>query len=114
MSNISCNATNCAYNKNSTCYKLTVKIEGLYSRSKLGTFCDSFEMPNEKKLIDGFYTAKMQNENLESFDTKIKVLCSSEHCMYKVNNHCTAEHINVGMPDAIFPSDTQCDSFKLK
>jgi hypothetical protein len=50
MSNISCSATNCSYNKNNTCSKLKVEIEGMFPRNKLGTWCQSFRTSEEIQL----------------------------------------------------------------
>ena len=112
MSNISCSATNCAYNKNNTCSKLKVEIEGMLSRSKLGTFCQSFSTSKEIQLSAIDFEAKSQNEKKES--NEIIVSCTSNKCLYYENGFCCAETIQVGFPEARFSSETQCDSFKLK
>jgi hypothetical protein len=112
MSNISCSASNCAYNKNNTCSKLKVEIEGMFSRSRLGTFCQSFSTPKEIQLSGIDFESKIQNEKTESYN--IIVSCTSNKCLYYKDGFCSAEIIEVGMPEARFRSETQCDSFKLK
>ena len=114
MTNISCSAKNCAYNKNMACYKHKINVEGLFSRSKLGTFCESFKTPKERQMFETEFGSEMQSEKLESFETKTEVSCSANYCLYNKNSRCSAENIKVGMPDARFRSETECDSFKLK
>ena len=114
MTNISCTATNCAYNKNTTCYKGKINVEGLFSRSKLGTFCESFKTPKERQLFEMELGSDMQSDNLEPFETKTAISCSANYCVFNKANKCVAESIKVGMEGARFRSETECDSFKLK
>ena len=62
MTNISCSAKNCAYNKNMACYKGRINVEGLFSRSKLGTFCESFKTPRERQLFEAELGSDMQSD----------------------------------------------------
>ena len=114
MTNVSCTAKNCSYNYNSTCYKGRINVEGLFSRSKLGTFCESFKTPRERQMFEAEFGSDMQSEKLESFETKTEVSCSANYCVYNKNSKCIADKINVGMEEARFRSETECDSFKLK
>jgi hypothetical protein len=114
MTNISCSAKNCAYNKNMACYKGRINVEGLFSRSKLGTFCESFKTPRERQLFEMELGSDMQSDSLEAFETKTDVTCSANYCVFNKNNKCSAQSIKVGMEEARFRSETECDSFKLK
>lgn len=114
MTNISCTAKNCAYNKNTACYKGKINVEGLFSRSKLGTFCESFKNPREKLLYETELGSDMQDEALESFQTKTEINCSANYCYYNKNSKCSATKIKVGTDEARFRSETECDTFKLK
>ena len=114
MTNISCTAKNCAYNRNLSCYKSKINVEGLFSRSKLGTFCETFKTPRERQLYETELGSDMQSENLESFETKTEISCSANYCYFNKNNKCSADRIKVGNEDARFRSETECDSFKLK
>lgn len=114
MTNISCSAKNCAYNRDSTCYKGRINVEGLFSRSKLGTFCESFKSPKERALFEFELGSDMQDENLEPVETKTQIGCSANYCYFNKNNRCTAQHIKVGNANARFRSETECDSFRLK
>lgn len=114
MTNIACTAKNCAYNRDTTCYKGKINVEGLFSRSKLGTFCESFKTPKERQLFEMELGSDMQSESLEPFETRTEVKCSANYCVYNKNYKCQAEKINVGMEGARFRSETECDSFTLK
>lgn len=114
MTNISCSAQNCAYNNCSTCYKNKVNVEGLFSRSKLGTFCESFKTPKEKQIYEQELGSDLMDLELEPFEVKTEIKCSANYCYYNKNNKCSAECINVGTEGARFRSETECDSFKLK
>jgi hypothetical protein len=114
MTNISCSAKNCAYNKNMACYKHKINVEGLFSRSKLGTFCESFKTPKEKVIFETEFASDMQSEALSALETKTEITCSANYCLYNKNSRCSAENIKVGSADARFRSETECDSFTLK
>ena len=86
MTNISCSAKNCAYNKNMACYKGRINVEGLFSRSKLGTFCESFKTPRERQLFEAELGSDMQSDSLEAFETKTDVTCSANYCVFNKNN----------------------------
>ncbi len=114
MPNINCNATNCAYNKQCTCYKPKVNVEGLFTRSKLGTFCESFKSPKEKAMFEFELGSDMQDETILPNDTKSIVVCSANYCYFNKNNKCQANNIKVGTKNARYRSETECDSFQLK
>ena len=114
MTNVGCDAKNCAYNQNNTCYKGKINVEGLFSRSKLGTFCESFKTPKERQLYETELGSDMQNSLLEAYETKTDVRCSANYCFYNQNNRCVSDHIRVGGETARFRSETECNSFKLK
>lgn len=113
MTNIKCSAVNCGFNKGKYCNKHNVKVEGLFSRSKLGTFCQSFTKPIDVKD----FNAEMANEMYTGYDLDenlINVSCSANYCIYNEENKCTAPNIKVGFSNAKYRSETQCDSFKLR
>ena len=102
------------YFQNNTCYKGKINVEGLFSRSKLGTFCESFKTPKERMVYETELGSDMQNENLEAFETKTEIKCSANYCYYNQNNRCVSDHIRIGGSHAKFRSETECNSFKLK
>ena len=114
MSNVSCKVAKCIYNRNSTCYKNNINIEGLFTRSRLGTFCESFRTPKEQISYRIELNSEMQSESIAPLETDTKIKCSSNYCCYNTDGICTAEKIIVVDEHARFRSETQCDSFKLK
>lgn len=111
MSYINCNAKNCGYNKNNQCNKRFVKVEGLFSRSKLGTFCQSFRNPVDSSLFKEEMASEMLGETEEK---KTQVGCSANYCLYNKDNYCQAREITVGNKNAKYRSETECESFELK
>lgn len=111
MSNVKCNACNCGFNKNNECQKKTIKVEGLFSRSKLGTFCQSFRNPVDCSLFNEEMAEEMLNNDENA---KIKIGCSANYCVYNKDNYCQARQIKIGTENAKYRSETQCDSFELK
>lgn len=114
MTNVSCSACNCAYNKNDCCYKSKINVEGLFSRSKLGTFCETFKTPKERRIYEMELGSDMQSTNLEPYEIKTDVMCSANYCVHNKNNRCVNSTINVGPKAARYRSETECASFKLK
>ena len=43
MTNINCKAEKCCYNSCEKCLKGQIDVEGLYAKSKVGTFCQSYK-----------------------------------------------------------------------
>ena len=109
MSEIKCSALKCGYNENNTCHKKNIKVEGLFSRSKLGTFCQSFRNPIDETL----FKEEMADE-MSLDEHKVKIGCTANYCIYNKDNYCKASKITVGQKNAKYRSETQCDSFELK
>ncbi len=113
MPHICCNANNCAYNRQNTCFKNKVNVEGLFTRSKLGTFCESFKSPNERAMFE-FELGHEIIEDTLAEDTSTSISCSANYCYFNKNNKCNAKNIKVGTQNARYRSETECDSFQLK
>lgn len=109
MSEIKCSALKCGYNENNTCHKKNIKVEGLFSRSKLGTFCQSFRNPIDETLFKEEIADEMSLD-----EHKVKTGCTANYCIYNKDNYCKASKITVGQKNAKYRSETQCDSFELK
>lgn len=114
MPNIKCCANNCAYNKRNTCFKGKVNVEGLFTRSKLGTFCESFKTPKEQAMFEFELGSEMLEDTTLSENVKTSVICSANYCYFNKNNRCNANNISVGTSNARYRSETECDSFQLK
>ena len=114
MTNITCTAINCSYNRSSTCYKGQINVEGLFSRSKLGTFCETFKTPKERQMFEMEFGTDMHSDEAEPFEVKTNISCSANYCVFNKGNKCQAETIKVGSEGARYRSETECDSFRLK
>ncbi len=113
MTNVKCSAVSCGYNKNRYCNKENLKVEGLFSRSKLGTFCQSFKNIGDSAS----YAAEMAEEQFNNLNTEMNevyISCSANYCSYNESSRCHAKDIKVGSANAKYRSETQCDSFKLR
>lgn len=109
MTKVSCNATTCGYNEDKACCKKRIDVEGLFAKSKIGTFCQSFKNPHSSDIL----MSEMAREMLEEPEA-IKVECSANYCTFNENNLCQAKSITVGNENAKYRSETQCDSFKAR
>ena len=109
MTKVSCNAQSCGYNCHRDCMKENIEVEGLFAKSKIGTFCQSFKNPHNSDTLKQEIAREMTPEHEE-----IKVKCSANYCKYNEENICIAENITVGNENALYRSETQCESFRLK
>lgn len=111
MSKICCHASNCGYNENNRCEKKKINIEGVFAKSKLGTFCESFSNPN----IEAKAYMEMAKEMFDNDDQKEnKINCSASYCKYNDNDCCSKKEIQVEGISSKYRSETSCDSFLLK
>lgn len=109
MTNVNCNAKMCGYNENCKCCKRHIDVEGLFAKSKIGTFCQSFKNPHNSDNLMSEMAREMNHS-----DSKIKVICSANYCMYNENNECVAKDITIGNEFANYRSETECNSFKAR
>ena len=108
MTKIQCNAECCGYNKNKYCTKGNIDVEGLFAKSKIGTYCESFKSANGNEEM------KMEMASEMTPGEKTKVCCSANYCRYNSDEVCHKDEIIIGNDKAQYRSETQCDSFKLK
>ena len=110
MTKVGCKARSCGYNNNEECNKMNkIDVEGLFAKSKIGTFCQSFKNPLDSDILKAEIAKDMDvNEN------EINIKCSANYCKYNNENYCTKDEITIGNTNAMYRSETQCDSFKLR
>lgn len=108
MTKINCSVECCGYNDCRVCKKTKVDIEGLFAKSRIGTFCQSFQNPRESDVLKTEMAKEMTVEDNTS------ILCTANYCVHNSDNRCSAKEIKVGNDQAKFRSETQCNSFKLK
>lgn len=109
MTNINCNAKKCGYNENSKCAKRNIDVEGLFAKSKIGTFCQSFKNPHNSDILVSEMAKEMSAE-----PASVKVKCTANYCIYNEENACVAREITVGVDNASYRSETECESFKVR
>lgn len=108
MTKVKCNAKTCGYNSSCDCTKRFIDVEGLFAKSKIGTFCQSFKNPHNNEGL------KQEMAKEMSCDSTIKVSCSANYCVFNQDDYCHKDEITIGNENAQYRSETQCDSFKLK
>lgn len=108
MTKVDCNARTCGYNDCNQCNKRNIDVEGLFAKSKIGTFCQSFKNPHDSNVLMKEIAREMTSDN------NIQVSCSANYCAFNKDNYCEAKEIKIGNEDAKYRSETQCDSFKLR
>ena len=109
MTNVNCNVKMCGYNENSKCAKKHINVEGLFAKSKIGTFCQSFKNPHNSDILVSEIAKEMSAE-----PSTVKVMCSANYCIHNENNECFAKDITVGNENASYRSETECDSFRTR
>ena len=80
---VDCNARTCGYNENSKCNKKNIDVEGLFAKSKIGTFCQSFKNPHNTETL-----MKELASEMTAGDNVIQVSCSANYCVYNKDNYC--------------------------
>ena len=110
MTKVGCKAKSCGYNNKDECNKINkIEVEGLFAKSKIATFCQSFKNPLDSDILKAEIAKDMDIEEHE-----ISIKCSANYCKYNDENYCTKDEISIGNQDAKYRSETQCDSFKLR
>lgn len=108
MTNINCKAEKCGFNSCGKCLKKEIDVEGLYAKSKVGTFCQSY------KNIEYNPVKEMEIANEFTDDILHKVSCSANYCVFYNEGSCDNKEINIGKETSLYRSETECDSFTLK
>lgn len=111
MPNIICTAKECKYNNSELCVKRKISVEGLFSRSQLGTFCESFKL--EPRGIN-FSLESSEIFDEDKIGSKAEVTCNANYCTHNLNSYCQAKKINIKNENARYRSETECESFALK
>jgi hypothetical protein len=104
MTELSCSAVNCFYNKDHLCSKGDIMVEGKGATSEGDTFCSSFR---EKGC-------GCTNSSSEHASRMIDVDCEAEKCTYNEDCKCHAMKIGIGGAGATQCHQTECATFKCK
>ena len=106
MTRLTCNATNCASNRNNLCCRPTIKVQGQEAKTPCDTRCESF---SEKGCGEASNSVCFENGN-----PSLEVKCTAKNCIYNRNGNCKAEGIHINGAGARTLSETECSSFSLE
>lgn len=104
MTNLDCTVTGCMYNKETSCCKDNIQVEGDKARQADETCCGSFR----ERRMDGA---------VSSVDYPMKqteVACRAVDCTFNDSSYCHANHISVAGESACECEETECSSFQCK
>lgn len=104
MTDLSCKAENCCYNKEECCTKGDIHVGGKNACDCSETNCDSF--------ADKCKTEFASSLCPEPGTTKVS--CEAVNCMYNTDAACTAPHVNIQGRNAGYPKETTCSTFREK
>ena len=104
MTNLDCSVCNCTYNKENSCCRDNIHVEGSTARMTEDTCCKSFA---EQKGEAGI-------SSMESAVKQTNIACDVANCIYNEECRCDAEHIGIAGRDACNCSQTECASFRCK
>lgn len=100
QSNLSCLATNCAFNKENSCYACHIKVEGFDAAITPETYCDSFRNDNSFSLSNYSGTTNLTSTQ--------NISCSAVNCTYNISGGCSASHVDINFENA------SCETFRLR
>ena len=103
MTNLMCNAHNCAHNQSNLCCKDSIQIAGDQAVSSTATCCNSFE---EKT---GAFTSSYEQPK-----SRLSIQCNAVNCFYNEAKMCSAETISIDGMNACATPQTECSSFVPK
>ena len=104
MSDLTCKATSCTYNKDCYCCKGDIMVGGKHACDCQDTCCESFH----KRSGDSFTSAVSHPSQTISID------CEAVKCIYNVNYRCKAEHVDIKGSEAATSRETLCATFQEK
>ena len=109
MTNINCEACKCGYNSSGKCLKEEIDVEGLFAKSKVGTFCQSYKNLQNNPIKEMEIARELADDDLPH-----RVNCSANYCSFYNDGCCQNREISIGKEDSLYRSETECDSFHLK
>lgn len=105
MTHLTCNATDCASNKNNCCCRPSIKVQGPCAEACCDTQCQSF-CPNEPGCSNA--------ADFSSPNPELNIKCSASHCVHYCNGCCDAESVHINGAGAQTLSETECSSFSAR
>lgn len=105
MTQLDCNVTNCAHNKDNCCCKQEIQVDGASATEARCTCCKSFDTKR-----DSSYSNAMERSATKATD----VACQAKNCMYNEDGYCEAGHIGIVGSSASSSDQTECGSFRKR
>ena len=105
MTNINCDACKCGYNSSGRCMKGEIDVEGLFAKSKVGTFCQSYKNLEHNPIKEMEIARELSLDDLPH---------RANYCSFYSDGCCQNREISIGKEDSLYRSETECDSFNLK
>lgn len=102
MAKLDCDVVNCTYNKDASCVRKNIGVEGDTARYASETCCGSFEVKRK-----GCCSNAMSEDAAKDTD----VNCGAVECKFNQNHKCSANHIGISGKYADDMSETECASF---
>lgn len=109
MTRLSCNAGNCASNKNKLCCRPSIQVQGQQAEHACDTRCQSF---SEKE--NGSACAPCNSTQRNNGNSHLEVKCNAMNCIHNQGGDCQAENIHINGAAARSFSETECSSFRAK
>lgn len=102
MTNLDCTVINCAYNKDRSCSRNDISVEGNNAILPSETSCGSFKPKTSDKVDNSCHCVKKETD----------VSCEAVECKYNASYKCSAKHIGIAGGHADNSSETECSSFE--
>ena len=100
FSNLKCQANNCSFNKQGSCFASNIKIEGFDAKVTPETYCDTFRNASD-------YSLSNHLGELNLTDTQ-DISCSASSCKYNLYGGCNASHVDINF------ENESCETFSPK
>ena len=106
MTRLTCNASNCASNKNNLCCRPAIKVQGQQAKMPCDTRCQSFSEKGSGEISNATH--------FDSGNPSLEVKCTAKNCIFNRDGDCKAEGIHINGAGARTYSETECSSFSLE
>lgn len=104
MTRLNCSVQSCNYNKEQSCCKGDIMVEGKEAAETRSTCCGSFR---ERSGDSYSNSVMMPNKN-------IKIDCEAEKCVFNQDYRCSADEIGISGSNACHCEETECASFQTR
>lgn len=104
MTNLTCNAHCCTYNKDNLCSRGDILVTGTDANHPSQTECDSFIGAGRDCYCNSSSSGK----------ESISIACEAINCVHNQDRNCSANHVGINGSKAHSSSETECSSFQKR